>query len=149
MIAIEKKEKDGNVSSNGLSVEGSRLDMTKYSNDELEEYRVLIEGMIEVAKKSYNHYLGAMRNSGENDTRDTGATFKVMEEGAMTLSKEEAGKLAQRQYDFIVFLQNALLRIKNKKYGYCYCPLCNGARISKERLRATPHATKCVRAKNN
>ena len=77
-------------------------------------------------------------NTDGNDISDTSPTFKVLEEGASTLSKEEAGQLAQRQMKFIQHLQNALIRIENKTYGICRE---TGKLIPKERLRAVPHAT--------
>ena len=79
-----------------------------------------------------------------NDIEDTSPTFKVMEEGASTLSKEEAGQLAQRQYKFIQNLEAALVRIENKTYGVCRV---TGKLIPKERLRLVPHATLTVEAK--
>ena len=69
-----------------------------------------------------------------------------MEEGAAVLSKEEAGKLAQRQQKFIQHLQGALIRIENKTYGVCRE---TGKLIPKERLRAVPHATLSIDAKRN
>jgi len=80
-----------------------------------------------------------------NDTTDTSPTFKVLEEGAATLSKEEAGKLAQRQMKFIQHLQAALVRIENKSYGVC---AETGKLIPAERLRAVPHATLSIEAKD-
>ena len=71
-------------------------------------------------------------------------TFKVLEEGASVLSKEEAGRLAQRQAKFIAHLEAALVRIENKTYGICRV---TGKLISKERLRAVPHATLSMDAK--
>ena len=78
-----------------------------------------------------------MNNDG-NDVADTSPTFKVLEEGASTLSKEEAGRFAQRQAQFIKHLQAALVRIENKTYGI---DRITGKLIPKERLRAVPHAT--------
>ena len=83
-------------------------------------------------------YKNSITQSDGNDISDTSPTFKVLEEGAATLSKEEAGKLAQRQLKFIQHLQAALVRIENKTYGICRE---TGKLISKERLRAVPHAT--------
>jgi len=91
-------------------------------------------------------YKSSITQSDGNDTQDTSPTFKVLEEGAATLSKEEAGKLAQRQQKFIQYLQAALVRIENKTYGICRE---TGKLISKERLRAVPHATLSIDAKNN
>ena len=73
-------------------------------------------------------------------------TFKVLEEGAAVLNKEEAGRLAQRQMKFIQHLQAALVRIENKTYGICRE---TGKLIPKERLMAVPHATLCIDVKIN
>jgi RNA polymerase-binding transcription factor DksA len=86
----------------------------------------------------------AITHSESNDTEDTSPTFKVLEEGATTLSREEAGKLAQRQLKFIQHLKAALVRIENKTYGVCRV---TGKLIAKERLRAVPHATLSIEAK--
>jgi len=81
-----------------------------------------------------------------NDIMDTSPTFKVLEEGANVLSKEEIGKIAQRQLKFIQHLQAALARIETGTYGVCRE---TGKLISKERLRAVPHATLSMDAKMN
>ena len=81
-----------------------------------------------------------------NDTDDTSPTYKVLEEGANTLSKEETTRLAQRQLKFIQGLQAALVRIENKTYGICRE---TGKLIPAERLRAVPHATLSIEAKNS
>ena len=87
---------------------------------------------------------GVISGSDGNDISDTSPTFKVLEEGASVLSKEEAGRLAQRQAKFISHLEAALIRIENKTYGICRA---TGKLISKERLRAVPHATLSMEAK--
>ena len=118
---------------------------TRYSDAELEEFKQLILSKLEKAQKDYELYKNSLTQSDGNDTQDTSPTFKVLEEGAATLSKEEAGKLAQRQQKFIQHLQAALIRIENKTYGICRE---TGKLISKERLRAVPHATLSIDAKN-
>ena len=117
---------------------------TRYSDAELEEFRAIILEKLELAKRDYDMLKSGITNSDGNDTADTSPTFKVLEEGASTLSKEEAGRLAQRQMKFIQNLQAALIRIENKTYGICRetCKL-----IPKERLRAVPHATLSIEAK--
>ena len=117
---------------------------TRYNDEELEEFRNLILDKLEQAKKDYELLKSAITQSGSNDTQDTSPTFKVLEEGAATLSKEEAGKLAQRQLKFIQHLQAALVRIQNKTYGICRE---TGKLIPKERLMAVPHATLSIEAK--
>ena len=118
---------------------------TKYSDAELEEFRAIILEKLDSAKRDYELLKASVMNDG-NDVTDTAPTFKVMEEGASTLSKEEAGRLAQRQMKFIQSLQSALIRIENKTYGVCRE---TGKLIPKERLRAVPHATLSIEAKQN
>ena len=117
---------------------------TRYSDAELEEFRVIILDKLEAAKKDYDLLKATLMNSDGNDVTDTSPTFKVLEEGAATLSKEEAGRLAQRQMKFIQNLQAALMRIENKTYGICRE---TSKLIPKERLRAVPHATLSIEAK--
>lgn len=117
---------------------------TRYSEEELEEFRVLINEKLEQAKREYEMLRAAVMNADGNDTIDTSPTFKILEEGASTLSKEEAGRLAQRQLKFIQNLQAALVRIENGTYGICRE---TGKLIPKERLRAVPHATLSIEAK--
>jgi len=117
---------------------------TRYSDEELEEFRQIINDKLDQARRDFDLLKSAITQSESNDTQDTSPTFKVLEEGAATLSKEEAGRLAQRQQKFIQHLQAALVRIENKTYGICRE---TGKLISKERLRAVPHATLSIDAK--
>jgi RNA polymerase-binding transcription factor DksA len=117
---------------------------TKYTDEELEEFKQIILAKLDKAKKDYEVLKSSISHEESNDTMDTSPTFKVLEEGATTLSKEEAGRLAQRQLKFIQHLQAALIRIENKTYGICRE---TGVLISKERLRAVPHATLSMDAK--
>ena len=99
---------------------------------------------LEKARKDYDTLKAVISGSDGNDIADTSPTFKVLEEGASVLSKEEAGRLAQRQAKFISHLEAALVRVENKTYGICRV---TGKLISKERLRAVPHATLSMEAK--
>lgn len=119
---------------------------TRYSDEELQEFKELILAKLEKAKKDYDLLRSNVMNTDGNDTADTSPTFKVLEEGANTLGKEVAGQLAQRQMQFIQKLQAALVRIENKTYGVCRV---TGKLIPKERLRAVPHATLGIDVKNN
>ena len=118
---------------------------TRYSDEELMEFKELIMKKLNKAREDYELLKSAITQSESNDTQDTSPTFKVLEEGAATLSKEEAGRLAQRQQKFIQHLQAALVRIENKTYGICRE---TGKLIAKERLRAVPHATLSMEAKS-
>ncbi|MBN2597631.1 TraR/DksA C4-type zinc finger protein [Labilibaculum sp.] len=117
----------------------------RYTDEELQEFKELIIAKLEKAKKDYVTLKAVISNSSGNDTEDTSPTFKVLEEGASVLSKEEAGRLAERQAKFISHLEIALIRIENKTYGICRE---TGNLIAKERLRAVPHATLSIEAKN-
>ncbi|MDD6889548.1 MAG: TraR/DksA family transcriptional regulator [Bacteroidales bacterium] len=116
----------------------SEVEKTRYSDEELQEFKELILSKLEKAMKDYELLRSNVNNSDGNDISDTSPTFKVLEEGASTLSKEEAGRLAMRQLKFIQHLQAALVRIENKTYGI---DRATGKLIPKERLRAVPHAT--------
>jgi RNA polymerase-binding transcription factor DksA len=118
----------------------------RYTDEELTEFKQIILEKLEQAKQDYELLKSAITHSESNDTEDTSPTFKVLEEGAATLSKEEAGRLAQRQLKFIQHLQGALMRVENKTYGICRV---TGKLIPKERLRAVPHATLSMDAKQN
>ena len=118
----------------------------RYSDEELEEFRQIILDKIEKATALYVELCSSLNNSDGNDTADTSPTFKVLEEGANTLEREANARLADRQRQFINHLRAALVRIDNKTYGVCRA---TGKLIPKERLRAVPHATLCVEAKNN
>ena len=85
-------------------------------------------------------------NKDSNDVDDTSPTYKVLEEGSVTQSREEMLQMASRQQKFIVGLEAALVRIANKTYGV---DRITGKLIPKERLRAVPHATLSVESKQN
>lgn len=118
----------------------------RYSDEELEEFRQLILQKIDTATALYEELCASLNNSDGKDTADTSPTFKALEEGANTLEREANARLAERQRQFISHLRKALERIDNKTYGICRA---TGKLIPKERLRAVPHATLCVEAKNN
>lgn len=117
----------------------------RYSDEELEEFREIIEAKIKQAKRDLELLESAYKNGSDNSTNDTAPTFKSFEEGSKTMSKEANVQLAIRQEKFIRDLQNALLRIENKTYGICRV---TGKLIKKERLRLVPHATLSIEAKN-
>lgn len=117
---------------------------TRYNDEELEEFKAIIMSKLEKAKEDLVLLTEAFTNHSENDTNDTSPTFKVLEEGQQVLSKEENSNLADRQKRFINNLENALIRIANKNYGICRV---TGKLISKERLKAVPHATLSIEAK--
>ena len=119
---------------------------TRYSDEELLEFKELIIAKLELAKKDYDQLMSVLMNRDGNGADDTSHTYKVMEEGYTTQSKEELTLLASRQQKFMKGLQAALVRIENNTYGICRV---TGKLIPKERLRAVPHATLSIEAKES
>ncbi len=119
-------------------------DKVRYSDEELAEFKELIMKKLEEARKDYDLLKQTLANTDNNGTDDTSPSFKMIEDGSETLSREETAQLAARQEKFIKHLEDALLRIRNKTYGICRV---TGRLISKERLRLVPHATLSIEAK--
>ncbi len=116
----------------------------RYSDKELEEFRLIIEEKIRHSEKDLALIESSYKNDSNNGTDDTSPTFKAFEEGSETMSKEANVQLAIRQEKFIRDLKNAILRIENKSYGICRV---SGKLIKKERLKLVPHATLSIDAK--
>lgn len=116
----------------------------RYSDEELQEFKELIQRKLDEARKDYDLLKQTLANNDNNGTDDTSPSFKMIEDGSETLSREETAQLASRQEKFIKHLEDAQLRIRNKTYGICRV---TGRLISKERLRLVPHATLSIEAK--
>ena len=119
---------------------------TRYTDEELEEFRTIINEKLALARRDYDQMMRVLMNQDGNDVDDTSPTYKVLEEGSATQSKEELIQLAGRQQKFIKGLEAALIRIQNKTYSI---DRITGKLIPKERLRAVPHATLSVESKQN
>ena len=116
----------------------------RYSDKELQEFKQLILKKIEDARKDLELLRDTLSYNDDHGTNDTSPSFKMMEDGSETLSREETAQLALRQEKFISNLEAALVRIENKTYGICRV---TGKLIPKERLRLVPHATLSIEAK--
>ena len=117
---------------------------TRYSDEELVEFRDLILEKIRLAQRDYQQMMDVLTNKEGNGVDDTMPTYKILEEGSMTQTREELTNMAARQQKFIQGLQAALVRIENKTNGVCRV---TGKQIPIERLRAVPHATMSNEAK--
>lgn len=117
---------------------------TRYTDEELEEFRQIINDKLALAKRDYDQMMASLTNQDSNDVDDTSPTYKALEEGSVTQSKEDLMEFAARQRKFIDGLKAALVRIDNKTYGL---DRITGKLIPKERLRAVPHATLSVESK--
>ena len=117
----------------------------RYSDADLAEFKDIILKKIEKAQSDLELIKSAYMNDLNNGPEDPTPTFKALEEGSETMSKEANSQLAIRQEKFIRDLKNALFRVENKTYGVCKV---TGKLISKERLKIVPHATMSIEAKN-
>ena len=111
---------------------------TRYSDEELQEFKAIILEKLEVAKSNYDQLMARIQAD------ETKNSFNMLEEGASTMVQEEASQRAARQQDFINKLQAALVRIENKTYGICRV---TGKLIPKGGLMAVPHASLSVEGK--
>ena len=118
--------------------------LIRYSDNELEEFRVIILEKITKAEENLVLLESTYKNNSDNGTEDTSPTFKPFEDGAAIMSKESNMRLAIRQERFIRDLKNAIIRIENKSYGICRV---TGKLIQKKRLELVPHATLSIEAK--
>ena len=116
----------------------------RYTDEELEEFRQIILDKLELAKRDYQVLMDELTNKNDNGVDDTMPTYHALEEGRSVQSKETMMNMAVRAQKFIQGLEAALIRIQNKTYGICRE---TGKLIPKERLRAVPHATLSIEAK--
>lgn len=113
---------------------------TRYSDEELEEFKVLIEEKLQNAKKQVEFYLTQLSDMADNSDNK----IKGLDDGIGTAESERLTNMAARQKKYIKHLENALIRIQNKVYGICRV---TGKLIAKDRLKAVPHATLSIEAK--
>ena len=117
----------------------------RYSDEELQEFKNIINEKLRLARRDFNSMMQLLMNADGNGVEDTSPTYKALEEGSASQSKEEIAQMANRQQKFIQGLEAALVRIENKTYGI---DRITGQLIPKERLRIVPHATLSVASKN-
>ncbi|MEM6842648.1 MAG: TraR/DksA C4-type zinc finger protein [Bacteroidota bacterium] len=116
----------------------------RYSDEELQEFESIIDEKLTKAKEELENIKQSLSRINDNGTDTTVGNTKLLEDGADTLEKENLSQLAARQQKFIIQLENAKARIKNRTYGIC---IDTGKLISKERLRAVPHTRHSIEAK--
>ena len=118
--------------------------MARYSDAELMEFKELIYRKLEAAKKELNYLQGLITRKDETGGDESENRYMTMEDGSLSMEREQLSQMASRQITFIDHLEKALMRIENKTYGVCRV---TGKLIDKARLRAVPHATLCIEAK--
>ena len=120
------------------------MEKTRYTDEELEEFRLLISQKLESAKAEFRTLQGNLKSGNENGADSTNNNYLTLDDGADTAEKENLNHLAAHQLKFIKSLEAAMVRIQNKTYGVCKT---SGKLIPKERLRAVPHTTQTIEAK--
>lgn len=117
---------------------------TRYSDDELAEFKVLIQDKLEAAKKELKYLQDQINRKDDNGTDDTENKFASSDDGSSSMEREYLNQMAARQIMYLDHLDKALVRIQNKTYGICRV---TGKLIEKERLKSVPHATLSMEAK--
>jgi RNA polymerase-binding transcription factor DksA len=115
----------------------------RYSDSDLAEFREIISRKLDAAKKELAYLQGLITRRDEGGDMDEGR-YMTMEDGSVSMEREQLSQMASRQITFIDHLEKAMMRIENKTYGVCRV---TGKLIDKARLRAVPHATLSIEAK--
>ncbi len=118
--------------------------LVKYSDSDLNEFRELISKKYDAAKKELTYLQGLITRKDEMGGDNDDARYMTMEDGSMSMEREQLSQMASRQITYIDHLEKAMMRIENKTYGVCRV---TGKLIDKARLRAVPHATLSLEAK--
>jgi RNA polymerase-binding transcription factor DksA len=118
--------------------------IVRYNDADLLEFRELIGRKLEAAKKELSYLQGLITRKDEMGGDESDNRYMTMEDGSLSMEREQLSQMASRQITFIDHLEKALMRIENKTYGICRV---TGKLIDKARLRAVPHATLCIEAK--
>ena len=120
--------------------------IVRYTDAELMEFRELIARKLESAKKEWSYLQGLISRKDDTGGDESENRYMTMEDGSLSMEREQLSQMASRQVNFIDHLEKAIMRIENKTYGICRV---TGKLIDKARLRAVPHATLCIEAKMN
>ena len=118
--------------------------INRYSDADLAEFREIINRKLDSAKKELTYLQGLITRKDEMGGDNDDARYMTMEDGSMSMEREQLSQMASRQITFIDHLEKAIMRIENKTYGICRV---TGQLIDKARLRAVPHATLSMEAK--
>lgn len=118
--------------------------VVRYSDNDLQEFKEIILRKLDAAKKELAYLQGLITRRDEGGDMDEGR-YMTMEDGSVSMEREQLSQLASRQITFIDHLEKALMRVENKTYGICRV---TGNLIDKARLRAVPHATLSIEAKS-
>ena len=141
--SVKKYEPDFTKSVLDSRIQDPSAPSQRYSDADLAEFRDLIQKKLDAAKKELTYLQGLITRKDEGGNMDEGR-YMTMEDGSVSMEREQLSQMASRQITFIDHLEKAMMRIENKTYGICRI---TGKLIDKARLRAVPHATLSIEAK--
>jgi RNA polymerase-binding transcription factor DksA len=127
-----------------VDIHKSSASIIRYSDTDLTEFRDIINKKLETAKKELAYLQGLITRKDEMGGDESESRYVTMEDGGMSMEREQLSQMASRQIQYIDHLEKAIMRIENKTYGICRV---TGKLIDKARLRAVPHATLSLEAK--
>ena len=142
---VRKYEPDFTKSVLDTPVHDTSAPSQRYSDVDLTEFRELINKKLDAAKKELNYLQGLITRKDEMGGDESDNRYMTMEDGSISMEREQLSQMASRQITFIDHLEKAIMRIENKTYGICRV---TGKLIDKARLRAVPHATLSIEAKH-
>ncbi len=140
---VKKYEPEFTKSVLDASTQDPSVPSLRYSDSELVEFKGIILKKLDTARKELNYLQGLITRKDESGDMDEGR-YMTMEDGSVSMEREQLSQMASRQITFIDHLEKAMMRIENKTYGICRV---TGKLIDKARLRAVPHATLSIEAK--
>jgi len=142
--SVKKYEPDFTKSVLDTPAQQQTVPTMRYSDAELVEFRELINKKLDAAKKELTYLQGLITRKDEMGGDESENRYMTMEDGGVSMEREQLSQMASRQITFIDHLEKAIMRIENKTYGICRV---TGKLIDKARLRAVPHATLSIEAK--
>ena len=117
-------------------------EVIRYSDKELKDFSKIVDDKIAHATEQLDFFQEQIKAIGQSEE----SKLKGLDDGTSSTETERLYSMANRQKKLIQHLENAKMRIHNKVYGICRA---TGKLISKERLKAVPHATLSIEAKQN
>jgi RNA polymerase-binding transcription factor DksA len=127
-----------------VDIQKSNDSIVRYNDTDLNEFRDIINKKLDTAKKELAYLQGLITRKDGLGGDESESRYVTMEDGGMSMEREQLSQMASRQIQYIDHLEKALMRIENKTYGICRV---TGKLIDKARLRAVPHATLSLEAK--
>ena len=119
---------------------------TPFSDEELEEFRELIEDKRRNAMDDIEQLRAQLADSREQAENDTAYSFHMADAGTDAMEREKAFLFASQEGRFLWHIDQALRRLYRDPENFGKCHSC-GELIDFDRLDALPHARLCITCK--